>query len=472
MVNNREFSVFSQSSKPHVKFFRLSGNGKNAKLMPVIDLGFGQYNEHLNSYSFSRNVNSLYGEFEIQAKEDYARSINILDSVKPLDIVYFYENGKDVAFIGIVQTVSFGATAGAFNKSVIISGASIGILFEMLKISTDATSMAFFIKDSANKNVLDTLADVLQTNVKNGGQGMSFEQAFSAVYKEFISVLVDEKNSRIAANGIYDIIKACFGEPSEFIKVFGKLNFNYQISKTLFSSDEVNIYSYFKDLLPEQAYEFYEDVYDGKPVLIAREKPFDTADWNKLKENIVKLNPALVTDYTVSKSDKDVHTCFFAMAEGTNLSNDFYKIISATEQGSSCFESNLDKIKMYGYRPLIVNFIGYANAASDGKNEASYLIQTFQNLSKRLKEWYSRIDEMYSGDVTMVADHSSKAVKIGGLVELCRTTFYVTGEKHSWSYGDSPTVNYTLERGGNYTEKGFNPVKDISGAFAELLERD
>lgn len=466
---NREFSVFTQSPKPWIEVYRVSGSGESSRINLVMTIGMGRGNSNLISYSFSRNVNSLYGDFEIQVKEDYTQPL-IMDSVKPLDIVYIYENDtNDIAFMGIVQNISFGATADAFNKSVVISGASIGILFEMMKISTDATSMAFFVNNSSNKDILNKLNNLLQQNVEAGGIGMSFSDAFNVVYEEFIGVLANPQNSRISANGIYDIIRLVFGEPQKFFKS-NNLKFNYQIAKNLFSSDEVNIYSYFKDLLPEQVYEFYETVENNKPVLITREKPFDVKVWNNLKKKVIMLNPALITDYTFTKSDNDVHTCFMAMVEGTSLSSDFYKIINSTAQGTACFESDIEKIKKYGYRPLIVNFIGYSNSVKSSE-ESSYLNKTFIGLSQRLKEWYSRIDEMYSGDVTMIYNPQNK-VNIGNLVELCGATFYVSGEKHSWSYGDAQTVSYTLERGGNYSETGFNPVLNISSAFAELLKRD
>lgn len=472
---NEGLKIYSQSPMPHAEFYRINKTLAETVAQPVACIGFAdkinfQYSsKNLLSYSFSRNVNSLYGEFEIQVREDYTEPKCVLDMVKPLDIVQIYENKNEIAFMGIVQNVSFGATAGAFNKSVVISGASIGILFEMFNFSTDVTSMSFFIKDSANKDLIENLSSVVQSNIKNGGKGMSFTQAFEQVYKKFVEIATDDKYSRIGANGIYDIIKFYFGEPSQFIRA-NELNFNYQIEKNLFDSDEVNVYSYFKGLLPEQVYEFYETIDKNNPVISAREKPFDSGVWDSLK--MTKLDPALVTDYTITKSNKEVYTCFFAVLEGTSLSSDFYKIIGASERGNSCFESYLEKIKKYGYRPLTVNFIGYAKEAGKNDGETSYLQTTFKELSKRLKEWYSRLDEMYTGDVTIVLDENTAAVKIGELVELCGCTFYVTGEKHNWSYGDSPTVNYSLERGGKYTADGFSPMTNISKAFSELLEKE
>lgn len=456
MESKNDFFVWNHSPMPCIKFFHF----ENENETEIVSIGYDSGT--LLSYNFSKDIHNLYGDFEIRFKEDYDGDI-IMDKIQPLDIVKIYEKPNELSFIGIVQTVSFGATAGAFNKSVSVSGASIGILFEMFNFSTDSTSLSFFTKNSGNLEILDSLTSLLQKNVENGGQGISFSDGFQVVYNKFVEITSTPLYARIAANGINDMIKYYFGVPENFIK--SQINFNYQITKSLFNSESVNLYDYFKSLLPDIVYEFYEDIQNNKPVLVVREHPFDNVS------DVKELQPSFITDYTFTRSDKEIYTSFYAMLEGSSLSKDFYKIISTTEGGSAVFQANEEKTKKYGYKPLITSFAGYAFQASKSENESNYLNNTFVELSKKIKKWYENSDEMFCGDVTICKVDEKNPLKIGEYTGLCGGTFYVTSEKHSWSYGNSIMVNYTLERGGTYSaDAAFKPLKNVSKAFSELLK--
>lgn len=466
MLDDNKYKIYSQTSRPYVLFSRI--NSDTGESYDIYEIGRKENSQtQLLSYSFSRSVNSLYGEFEIQIKDND----RLIDKLNPLDVVYIYEKKDKVSFIGIIKTLSLGATAGAYNKSVYISGVSVGALFEMMNLSTDATSLSFFINSPKNQEVTDTLTLILQNNIKEGKQGLSFKEAFNTVYNKFVEVMTNKTYAKIAASGIYSIIKNIFGEPSTFLKS-DNLSFYYQIVKNLYDTNEINIYSYFKSLLPEEIYELYETIENGKPYLIARRHPFSKSDWQTLEKNKIVLDPALITDYTLSRSCENVYTSFFAMIEGSSLSTDFYKIISSSESGNASFTYDLDKTKKYGYRPLISAFNEYAKPEIT-KAEKDYLNKVFKDLSNELKDWYSKLDEMYTGDVTIILNQNDKnTVSIGNLVQLCSGTFYVTQEKHNWNYESPITINYTLERGGNYINGTFSKLQNISARFSELLEKE
>ena len=80
---------------------------------------------NIQSYTFSNSIDDIDGSFSITVKEDTrelaAGEQYFMDQVKKLDVVEIIENGS-VEFYGVVRTISIGATAGAMNKVITISG--------------------------------------------------------------------------------------------------------------------------------------------------------------------------------------------------------------------------------------------------------------------------------------------------------------------------------------------------------------
>lgn len=425
---------------------------------PIDSTIFGIYSsKNLQSYSFSKNVNS-WGDFEIQVKEDYNNDKSLLDVINHLDLVYIYEYNK-LCFVGFVEKISFGATVGAYNKSIIISGRSVGALFDMMVFALDESSMEFFVIGAANNSFSDKITQLVSAKE-------SVKNIVNEIVDFFITYITNPSYKKISSYGIFDLIKCTYGERgSAYIYCDDSLKFYYTPQCNIFKLDEISIISYLRNIFPSDIYEIYEDT--NAHQLILREKPFDHDKWEKLK--LTKLKPGLITDYTVTKSNENVFTSFLGYLANSPMLESGYLMGSAEVKDGKInpgHEFDDDKAAIYGFKPLKVRFTGYNSKTSDTET----LTTSFKNLSKKLKNWYSKLDELYNGDVTIVKVEDVEVPVLGNRAELCGGQFYVSAEKHMWNYGNSIKVTYSLERGANYFGGTRNEIKNISKQFSELLE--
>ena len=75
---------------------------------------------------------------------------------------------------------------------------------------------------------------------------------------------------------------------------------------------------------------------------------------------------------------------------------------------------------------------------------------------------------MYTGDFTIVNLTNEKPARIGEWIEFAKGLYYVISEKHSWTYGDNPMINYQVTRGGKYTGNEFKPIERLSTVYKEF----
>ena len=152
--------------------------------------------------------------------------------------------------------------------------------------------------------------------------------------------------------------------------------------------------------------------------------------------------------------------------EGTDNAPSFYMDIQAakdTQKGYNVSEPVKDKIAKYGYQLLTCSFVGYNN---DPKAKIDQTI--IQDLNKKLARWFSNLDEMYTGDFTIVNLTKEKPARIGEWLKFANGLYYVITERHSWNYGDNPMINYQVTRGGEYLNGVFKPVKKLSAIYKEF----
>lgn len=456
----KKMVVLNQSSKPQITFY----NYKTGTCYQTFSINSTNISgKNLQSYSFERSVKQLTGSFQIQIKEDTTAVTGMfLDKVNHMDIVKISEDGINVDFIGFVTTISFGATAANNNKVINISGKSIEGLFDLFMISGDVTAQSFF---NAQVSQLDLLTELN----KNGKDPTSVVDAVQTVFNCFTEVAGKYKG--ISSTQILTMINKYYGNVSSWLDA-GSLKFQFGITSNLFNNGTMKIFPFIRNLLPEDVYEIYGYIENGKPKIRIREVPFTNTSFAKLKQTTV--SPSIITDYTLTKSNEEVYTVFLSYIEGSPMDADFYKKINSTTSGYSNAEDNQEMISLYGYRPKYVNFIGYNRADNDTDQAAQddTITNKIKALNEKVADWYSKLPEMYSGDISVVNYHDKTMPKIGERINLCKGSFYVTKEKHSFRYGSSPTINYTIERGGAYTGAGtFVPLKGISTPFAELLNK-
>lgn len=470
--------VFHQSIQPIIKFHRTIQKGGSSlgdvyQTFSAFSEGVGK---NLLSYSFERSIENYVGNFSITLKEEYSSKNMFLDEVNLLDVVEISEDGVNTDFLGIVTDITFAATGGSnTNKQISINGKSIECLFDMYTISLDQTAMAFlntFVQKTSKEN---QLIDAL-LNVWDATNSVSVKSVINQVWKSFTSTVNDYP--KISSLKIKQLINYYYGETLDWIKVNNDLEFNYPISSALYNEDTSSVMKYIRKLLPQEVYEMYGTISDNKPCLIIRENPFTFDTFKDLSnKTCTQIKPSLITDYTFTRNNNEVYTAFLSYIEGGPITPDFYQKVTASTEGYKSAMADDDKIALYGYKPKITNFIGYFSPPTDDDSEDSdsgnnkdSIGKKFIALNKKLKEWYSNLDDMYNGDVNIVNVISEQKPKIGEVCAIGKCQFYVTKEKHSWRYGQGCTINYSLSRGGDYTGTSFKRITNISAAYSELLQ--
>lgn len=419
----------------------------------------------LQSYNFTRSVSNIDGSFSISIK---ATSVNSNDNIfvneiNPLDIVAIYEESKlSLDFLGIVSDIGFASTATQGGGIIQISGKSIDSLFNRYKISVDKTAMASF---NAKASDIDNSNELLKKNPDtNTWEPLKLNEIIRISWNKFNQGV--EKNKEISNFKIGEIIRHFYGD--EFWdKDEGNIEFQYPIANHLFKDGESKFIDYLKELLPEKIYECFGTIKNNKPILKIRQVPFTEERWNNLnKANEISLNT--LTDFYFRRTDNEVYTSFFSYIQGSTESPDFYRAITATSKGYESYrtsDTDAEKASLYGYEPLFLNFTGYPSGFGDKKtknNTEDSVIKKFTELNKKAKEMYSRLDEMYSGNFSLIRTSEGYIPKAGERAKISNIEFYINDEKHVWQYGKLITISYNISRGGSYTNGKFSKGNIVS----------
>ena len=460
--------VVAQAPQPTIKCFHSFKDNKATqelyqKFTPSSSDVSGK---NLQSYNFERSLENFGGSFSFTIKEDteHLNDEPFMDKVQPLDVIVISESGYEekADFIGVVTTISVGSIASNLNKVVTVSGKSIEWLFSFYNINCDI-KCTIFNNDEANKMFKADLAN------KDGEEGISIKDIVVASIDTFRTQVskIDGGGSSVISNFLIgDLIDTWFKD--DYIEA-SKDKFAYPISSNMFDSGHINVIDYLKKLLPSPIYEIFSYIDDkGNPKLVFRMVPYDNP------KAAYTINPTHLTDYTLTRNCEEVYTAFMTYIEGTDLSPDFYMNLATVEEeklkGYNFSQPSKEKAAKYGYQLLTCSFVGYNDdpkAASDN--------QKIQEMNEDLERWFSKLDEMYNGDFTLVnyineknGDETIKKAKIGDWLSFAKGLYYVVSEKHSWSYGDNPMINYQVTRGGEYSGNDFKPVQKLSAIYKEL----
>ena len=415
--------------------------------------------KNLQSYSFENSVNNFGGSFSFTIKEDipgYIQTNAFMDEVQPLDIIVISEtgDGQTIDFIGVVTKVSVGGISSNLTKSVTVSGRSIEWLFTYYNINTDMKA-CIFSNEAANNTFKVDLA-------KNDGQsGVSIKDIVIASFKMFESQT--KEHNAVSNTVIGEIIKLWYGDDySQFIEASNDV-FAYPISSNMFESGNINVIDYIKKLLPSPLYEIYGYIdITNKPKLMVRLVPYDNP------KSDYRINPVQLTDFTLTKSCEEVYTAFMPYIEGSSMSPDFYmnvaKAEGITEKGYDYALSNQNKVNLFGYQLLTCSFVGYNADATNQSIDKEKL----KKLAENMKNWFGNLEEMYSGDFTIVNIPSPGNVRIGNWINFAEGLFYINTANHTWNYGDNPMINYQVSRGGRWINGNFKSLDKLSVVYREF----
>ena len=453
--------VIAQAPQPTIKCYHSIYNGHASKL-PYQDFtpeSADVSGRNLLSYNFEKSIDNFDGSFSFTIKEDVENvTTPFMDKVMRLDIITISESGYQdkIDFIGVVTTVSIGGIASNLTKSVTVSGKSITWLLSFFNINADIKAVIFQNTKENNTLKVELLS-------KGGKDGISIKD----IVKESIRIFEEKAfspNAKVITNTIVgDIIKLWFG--NDYIKASNE-KFDFPISSNMFTDGRINVIDFIKKLLPSPVYEIFGKIENNMPKLVCREAPFDNTS-----SAFYSINPTHLTDFTLTRTCDEVYTAFMPYIEGSSMSPDFYMNLpmdnGTNEKGYTRATRNEKKVAIYGYQLLTCSFIGY-NPDPDNPSKETINTDKLKELAEKLERWFSQLDDMYSGDLTIVNIPTEQKAGIGEWLKFAKGAFYVTSEKHSWNYGDNPMINYQVIRGGDYDGGVFKPLKKLSTVYREF----
>lgn len=413
-------------------------------------------NSGLISYNFEKNIHNLSGEFSLSLKD----TNKYFSEIKTLDMVKILEGGK-LVFCGVVESVTFSKSATQGNM-VVVKGKEICHLLEMFFISYDLSSMIFL----NNNEKADVQNIEFKLAVNNGTKPALIKDSLKTVYNDFSNAAANSEKYGMG------FIKAYIDRylEDDFFVCEDTLKFDYPISTNLFQEgSEVSFIDFIRNLLHSSVYEIF-GIIDEKEMskIKVRQVPFDKESWKKLQTKAITIDTDFLTSYSLRKSCEEVYTTFISYLNNSPES-------SETNQRAMSLENkphvivNEHKFKRYGYKPLKVNFVGFNNNCSSPETSEEYenqikeqsdLVSNLELLNKDLNEWYSKLDEMLTGSISLV-NQWKDFIQVGEVIKFNDNYFYVTSVSHNWKYGSNGTITLTVDRGGRYKDGVFADEGDI-----------
>ena len=460
--------VISQAFIPKITLSHFSGNS-----CEVYNTFFSDNNKTLNSYSWERSINNFSGSFSFSFKElPEADKDLLMDKIQNLDIVHIYEHDK-LVFIGIITDISCSAQSGSFQKSVSVQGKSIEYLFEMLQISLDVTALAWANKASNEGLNITFLTEINEKDSSGKTKKTSVKNGLSYAFNSFTKCVLNYKE--VSSVEILNMIQYFYeikNTESDFENILetDNLEFHYPISSQLYQNKTIKYFEFIRNLLPEPVYEVFGKFDENDKLKICvREVPFREEVWDNLRATLIQ--PVILLSYSFARSCSEVYTTFLSYLEGTLLAPDYYKKINGSTIGYAAQKAVVSKIGKYGYRPLEVTFIGFYNGKTEEEQKEGNdaLNKEIETLNENLAQWFGHIDEMYNGSISVANVDGFTPAKIGERIQLGSNEFYVISEKHTWSYGSTPVIEYSIDRGGKYNKGKFYPCEKLS-MFLEEFE--
>jgi len=412
------------------------------------------------AYSFTEAVDDLSGSFgfTVEDEEVDAEGRTVFDFIPERSVVKIYEGRSPrPVFVGIVRKRHLGMsmTSQGVKRTVVFNGKSIISVIAEFAVSLDVRI----------HNVGDpTVRTKELTAALSRENPLSIKRFMELTWGHFKAVSIS--NTGISTAGLLDLINKFIlgdeqGNPdASFIKVSGReLYLRYNIAMPFYNAANNVIADTWRNILPERAYEFFSRCEKGRPRIIARQVPFgdpngegDFGDWSDLP--LYVISPISLTDFALDRSDEEIYTAFSSHIVGASRDRMFF--IAATQGGPDAMVRHSHKQELYGFRPLELTFNGYARRGNEGNAEMPGITQAIKELNAKAYYWYSRLDEMYSGAMTLCADFDNPENNplVGCRVKFKGGEFYVTKTERTWIYGGTPTIKLTVSRGMVYDERG------------------
>ena len=474
--------VSYQSPRPEVKIWKPDKTGN-----PIV---FNTAEKSiLQSYSFGTSINDQKGKFTLTFYPDIGNlppgKNTIMDQIQIMDVVEIYESKNHFVqslprgipgevktastkviptFVGVIREKKYSVqfTDNGAKRIVTISGHSIAGLIHEFKINLDMKVMVIRDQLAANKAVQDAFN--LEFNNNTNLEPHEIANVIKQIWESFI--LLSKGYENLATLKIEEYIKKWIGSADDIFDIDTKTKFRYPIGSIFNGNSTQTFYDIIANLVPKPVYEIfpYMDFKKGIMRMKIREVPFDMDIWRDSKKiKITSIDPKLVKSFDVKQNDNEVYTVFFSYLRNSAIQQDLaFKL--AAQQLKECpgIEVDDDKFQKYGYRPLLVTFNGFP---AEGDTETP---QNLQALNERLKEWFGKKEEMYSGTISMETNLAEYMPQPGERVAFLGGEFYVVDSEHNWNFGAAPEMRITIDRGGDYSLEKFSELKEISKRYQEF----
>lgn len=456
-MNNLQ--TIHQKPRPRIRI--LDRNGKEIITFNVF------LNNEVQSYSFSYSRESVDGNFSITFYPESKGGRAYIDLINIMDIVQIYEDSAESVstkpvFTGVIKSKKFVGqmSESGLTKRLSISGIGITGLVSQFYINLDTKACVLTGELAQNAEISRRLTIEI-------GNAKDVKDIIKEVWEHFVKISSDFAG--VVNVAIKDMLTKFVGTVSDIFRYEEELPIEYPVGCIFNGESTQDFYSVIENIIPAPYYEKFSYLdSDGKQKIKIRVSPFSPDKWRKIKPK--KIDPVVIKNLSVEQSDTEVYTAFFAYLANSPIEEDRQMVLSLQTTGESAAVIDKEKFKLYGYRLLSVHFMGYVKP--DGKSDTK-TSEIFDKIVNQMQEWYGRIDEMYSGSLTLVTqfgEQIDKFINPGDVISVFGAQFYVDGVTHNWSYGQGGETNLTISRGGKYVNGEFNRISDISNNMT-LLEK-
>jgi hypothetical protein len=427
--------------------------------------------QNLLSYTFSEAVDDLMGSFSFSVENEMISGLNksLFDLIPLRGVIDIYEGGQETpVFRGIIRRRHNGITmtASGPRKSTVFSGKSIISCITEFMVPLDPRL----------PHVSSAIEKTKTLQSQLGKNDMTIKSFMETTWDYFKQVSEEvSKDSELVNKGLLKMIDNHIG--GDFIQTSGsETHLKYPVATMFYSQNNNYITDVWHNILPKPVYELFARFDGTEPVIVARQVPFGDPDngnddWQEL-EPLYPIEPVMLVGYDLAQSDEEVYTAFNAYVIGSPNSREFYQVVS--DRVDSNLEIDKDKSAIYGFKQLTVSFTGFDRMTNDDKADErqNELSDALKKLNARTKYWFSRMDEMYSGTITLTTNFKdiAKNPKAGYRVNFLGGQFYVEKSEHSWNYGKTPLNRLTVSRGMIYSDKGKieKKIPEIGKLYGEL----
>lgn len=430
----------------------------------------------LQGYTFKYSTNDTDGQFSLTLypgnmgiiKDGETKQIPIFDKIKPLQIVEIWERtgGATPDFVGVINRKKFIAQSGS-GLRISITGKSVASFISRFKISLDLNAMSITNELESQ----DALSRALTASLANGGI-MKVSEVLEKIWE--YSKACASKCLEISNPDMGKYVSKYLG--NDFFTFDNDIELAYPLANIFNGQDSIMFWDIVSGIIPYPVYEKFAYLDDnGKTKIKIREVPFDCSGdglgystWDKLEGEATEIDPAIVKAFDFELSDDEVYTAFFSYVIGSPIEQDKALRLAAQTggYGSGALKIFKDKAGVYGYSPLTVSFNGYGIPETDTDDEKEKRSRSYKDLNTRVMNWYGHLDEMFKGTLTLATVLKEPMPMCGEVVRLLGGEFYVNEVEHSWNYGGNPETKLTLSRGGDYSQKKFAPLENITKRYS------